>query len=221
MAYKSIFDYLKEDSQFKNIHSKCIEMEKAIMEEAYGLTLISGRVISELLIKIFVKHDKKLSKKYFRKKDDGNNYHPKFFDMLIDCQNKKILEKEIIDKYFILKRYGDPNAHGESSENYSIADLKKVHSLVFELSLNCFNEFNIKKNISYEYRLDQYEKKLLTTLKEREEQIKSIRSDEVSKDNLISRKLCKSVLAIIVSNSFLIKTSTNLSFQFEVSSFLF
>ena len=36
-----------------------------------------------------------------------------------------------------------------------------------------------------EFLLNNNEKKLFTTLKEREEQIKYIRSDEVSKDNLI------------------------------------
>ena len=201
MVYESIFDYLKEDSQFKNIHSKCIEMEKAMMDEAYSLSLISGRIISELLIKIFIKHDKKLSKKFFKKNEDGSVYHPKLSHMLKDCQNKKILDRDIIDKYYILKRYGDPNAHGESSENYSIADLKKVHCLVFDLSLNCFNEFNIKKNISYEYRLDKKDYKLLTSLKEREEQIKYIRSDEVSRDDLIEYLKLKKIF--IPKESFL------------------
>ena len=185
MAYESIFDFLKEDSQFKNIHSKCIEMEKAIMNEAYGLSLISGRVISELLIKLFIKHDKKLSKKYFKKSGSGDDFHPKYAYMLKDCKSKKIIDYDTAKKYYTLKKYGDPNAHGESSEKYSIADLKKVHCLVFDIALNCFNEFNIKRNITYEYRLENYEKKLLATLKEREEQIKYIRSDEVSKENLI------------------------------------
>ena len=50
--------------------------------------------------------------------------------------------------------------------------------------------------------------------------LKLISAIKVSKDNLISGKLCKSVLAIIVSNSLLIKTLIKLSFQFEVSSSL-
>lgn len=186
MAYESIFDYLKEDSQFKNIHSKCIEMEKAIMEEAYTLSLISGRVISELLIKIFVKHDKELSKKHLKKKkSNGEEEHPKLYKMLGDCKKKRIIEGDIVDKYYTLKWYGDLNAHGESSEKFTFADLKHAHHLVFDIALDCFNEFNIKKNIQYEYKLNKNETKLLSTLKEREEQIKYIRRDEVSKENLI------------------------------------
>ena len=51
--------------------------------------------------------------------------------------------------------------------------------------------------------------------------LKLISTIKVNKDNLISYKLCKSVLAMIVSNSYLIKTLIKLYFQFEISSFLF
>ena len=184
MEYESVFDFLKDDESFYDIYNHCKSMEKEIILESYDLSLVKGRTVCEKLIKKIAKNDSRVSYIFSKKKRNGKQYNPGLAEVLGECSDKKILKRNLINKYYDIKKYGDAGAHGDDSDKYDITDCKKVHKWVFDIAINCYNEFNYPKEITYFYGLDKFNYSIEITPEEREEDLVNLHQNEVVPENI-------------------------------------
>ena len=184
MEYKSVFDFLKEDNNFHDVYKQCKGMEREIVLESYDLSFVKGRSVCEKLINKFARSDSRVSPIFSKKKRNGKPYIPGLAELLGLCSDNKVVKRHILNKYYDIKKYGDAGAHGDDSDKFDITDCQKVHKMVFDITLHCYNEFNYPKDISYFYDLDKFEYSIEISPEEREEQLNEIHQNEVSPKNL-------------------------------------
>lgn len=191
MDYESIFNFLNDDKKFNQIYQECLAFENTILNNLYTSSLRNGRVISELLIKKIAHKSSKLRKKFFKVKD-GKKPKTELYKIIKGCYFEKLIDEDTKEKYFTVKEYGDANAHGENFYEYDLLDCKKVHKLLFELSLDCFKmfhdddlKFDYLNDLSYNYNLNS-QKPSKFTAEERIELIDKIYADEINKKNFIN-----------------------------------
>ena len=199
MEYKSVFDFLKEEDSFSDVYRQCKKMEKEIVLQSYDLSFVKGRTVCEKLINKFARNDSRVSYIYSKKKDNGEPYIPGLSKLLWLCKRKNVVNRNIIDKYYDIKEYGDAGAHGDESDNYDITDCQKVHKLVFDITLHCYNEFNYPKNVSYFYGLDKFDYSIEISPEEREEQLNELHQNEVNPENLKDSFISKKIFLTIES----------------------
>lgn len=184
MDYKSIFDFLKDDDRFNSVYDKCIEVEKSIIQNSSNAIFILGRSISEELIKLIIKDNKKLSKRFFKKKSDGSYKDYSLESMINSCKTEKLISNSIQKKYHKIRKWGNATVHGKETGDF-INEFEKEHKMLFDISLHCYNYFNIRKDIMYQYYLDDYDFKIETSARQRENQINNVHFNDVSQENLI------------------------------------
>ena len=206
MEYTSIFEFLSEDNKFDQIYQECLALENTISNNLIATSLRNGRVICELLIKKLAKSNSRLRKKFFEEDDEGNKPRTELFKIIKGCYKEKIIDKQTKEKYFTVKGYGDPNAHGEDYYEYDILHCQKVHKLLFELSLDCFKyfhdddlKFDYLDDLKYSYTLNKLKPSKFTT-EERMDFIDKIYEDEINKSNFINYINLKKIF--INKNSF-------------------
>lgn len=199
MEYKSVFDFLKEEDDFQEVYEQCKKMEREIVLESYDLSFVKGRTVCEKLINKFARNDSRVSYLYSKKKDNGDPYIPGLGELLKHCKKKNVVERNIIDKYYKIKKFGDAGAHGDNSDEYDITDCKRVHKLVFDITLHCHNEFEYPKNVSYFYGLDKFDYSIEVSPEEREEQLNEIHQNEVNPENLKDSFSSKKIFLTIES----------------------
>lgn len=208
MEYKSIFDFLKADERFSNVYMMCISMEKAIITNSYNESLILSRVASELVMKLMI-DDSKYRFDFLKKnkygdpivKDNGLNVYISLYDMIEKCKEHELIGNNVKKRYEYIRDVGNSNTHGEQLSNYGIVDCEKAHKHLFQISLHGYNKLNKENNqFQYEYYLGNYDFTIQVSPEERENQLNSVRFEEVTKDNLIS--LYQSKQVFIPINSF-------------------
>lgn len=184
MAYTSVFDFLNEDNEFSDVYKHCTRMEKHIILESFDSSLFHGRIACEKLIKKIAKNDSRASYLFSQKNNDGSPIIPGLAKMLGACRKNKIVNKNLLKKYEVVKKYGDSCAHGDDSDQYDISDCKRVHKLLFDLSLECYNDFNFPKDVSYYYDLDKFTYTIEISPEERDDELKNLHQNEVSTENI-------------------------------------
>lgn len=191
MTHESAFKFLGDDNKFDHIYQECLAFENTILNNLYSTSLRSGRVICELLIKKIAHKSSKLRKEFFEVKN-GKKPKTELYKIIKGCYFEKLIDKKTKEKYFTVKEYGDSNAHGENFYEYDLLDCKKVHKLLFELSLDCFKmfheddlKFDYLNDLSYNYNLDS-QKPSKFTAEERIELIDKIYANEINKNNFIN-----------------------------------
>ena len=211
MEYKSIFDFLKDDEKFDDIYEKCIEVEKSIIQKSSNAIFILGRSVSEDLIKLIVKDNPTLSRRFFKKNPDGSMPLVSLHSMINACKDKKLISRSIYDKYHKIKKWGNATVHGDNTDDF-INEFEKEHKMLFDISLHCYNKFNYTKDIQYEYYLDNYDFKIETYEEQRLKQINSIHFTEVNQENLIESFESKNIfIPIKFFNNILNKYSDKLN----------
>lgn len=199
MEYESVFDFLKDEDNFLDVYTQCKKMEKEIILESYDLSFVKGRTVCEKLINKFARRDSRVSYIYSQKKENGDPYIPGLAKLLKLCKRNKVVNRNVIDKYYDIKNYGDAGAHGDESDRYDITDCQKVHKLVFDITLHCFNEFNYPKNVNYFFGLDKFDYSIEISPEEREEQLNELHQNEVVPENLKNAFLSKKIFLTIES----------------------
>lgn len=184
MEYESVFDFLKDEEEFNDIYKDCKSMERQIILESYDLSFVKGRNVCEKLINKFAKNDSRTTHMFSQKKRDGTDYFPNLAKVLRECKYKKIISRNLLDKYYIIKEYGDAAAHGDDVDKFDISDCQRVHKLVFDITLNGYNEFNYPKDITYFYNLDKFDYTIEISPEEREEELKNLHQNEVAVENI-------------------------------------
>lgn len=184
MEYKSVFDFLKDEDDFQDIYKDCKSMERQIIFESFDMSFVKGRTICEKLIKKFAKRDSRTAFLFSEKKDDGTPVIPHLSKLLWNCKHKNVVERDIIKKYYDIKEFGDAGAHGDNVDRFDINDGKTVHKLVFDITLNGYNEFNYPKDVLYFYGLDNIDYKIETSPEDREEELDSLHLNEVNPENI-------------------------------------
>ena len=184
MEYKSVFDFLKDDEDFLDIYKDCKSMERQIILESFDMSFVKGRTVCEKLIKKFAKRDSRTSFLFSERKDDGTLKIPHLSKLLWNCKHKNIVERDVINKYYDIKKLGDAGAHGDNVDRFDITDSKTVHKLVFDITLNAYNEFSYPKDVLYFYGLDKIEYTIETSPEDREEELNNLHLNEVSPKNI-------------------------------------
>lgn len=182
MANESVFSFLTEDTNFKQVHKTCLELEKAIANEMYDSALSRSRVAIEELVEIIIVKDEmdmKLSKEVYKGK------HTSLSFILDKCERKKYISKSFYNKLkSFVRDYGNAGSH-KNKENFTLNDVKPAHKLIFDFSLDVFKRFETRFKKDYEFDLSYLEGNKNFTKKEADEIIKNTRMDEVSTDSII------------------------------------
>ena len=188
---ESIFEFLRDDNKFNQIYDDCVSFEKNILISSYSTSLAKARTIAESLLKKLVQTNKALKKKFSKTDENGRKYDWGMFRLIKGCYKEKLIDKNSREKYFTIKGYGDATVHGENYEKYDLDDCKKVHKLLFELSLDCFKrfhdddlKFDYLNNLEYNYNLDNIEP-LKFTAKQRSKFVDNLYENEINKDKFI------------------------------------
>ena len=184
MEYESVFDFLKDGEDFKDIYKDCKSMERQMILESYDLSFVKGRNVCEKLINKIAKNNSKMSYLFSRKKRNGEPFVPGLAEVLGDCSDKRIISRNISNKYYTIKEYGDAGAHGDNVDKYDVSDCQRVHKLVFEIALNGYNEFNYPKDITYFYGLDKFDYTIEISPEDREEELNNLHQNEVAIENI-------------------------------------
>lgn len=198
-AYKSVFDFLKDDDEFYDIYRCCREMENEILIKSIDMTFVKGRKVCENLIKKIAKNNPKLSYLFSSDEHNGKSHGPEFYKILAACRDKKVINRNIINKFYEIKKLGNVGAHKINVDKYKI-HCKKFHKMIFDITLDCYNEFNYPKNVSYYYGLDKIHYAIKTTSDDRKEDLNDLRVNEVDPDNV--EEYYKSNNVFLLINSF-------------------
>ena len=178
MEYISVFDFLKNDDRFDEVYKRCIEMEKAILDQSEYAPFTLARSASEAVITIVAKNDSELNKKFFKDNCDYN-----FSELIFQCKKKNLISNRIHKKYLKLKNWGNATVHVDNDIDF-VNEYKTDHRYLFDVSKHCYNLFH-DDELLYEYNLDDYDLKIETYEEERNHQIENVRFEEVSSENLI------------------------------------
>ena len=191
MDYESTFKFLSDDNKFNHIYQECLSFENNLLNNLYTSSLRTGRVVCELLIKKLAQTNSKLRKRFFEVNENGEKPKNNLYGIIKGCYKEKLIDKQMKEKYFSVKSYGDANAHGENFDEYDLLDCQKVHKLLFEISLDCFKklheddlEYDYLNDLKYDYNLDKLQPSKFTA-EERKELVEKIYVDEIVKDNFI------------------------------------
>lgn len=182
MRYISVFDFLKEDDGFYDVYRDCLSMEKQMIYESFDMSYVKGRTICEKLIRKIAKSNPKVSYLFSRKKKDGKPFIPGLAETLGACSDKRIISRKTGNKYYQIKKVGDAGAHGECIDEYNLNYSKKIHKMVFDITMECYNEFNYPIKVPYFYGLDE-NNKIENTPENRQEELNDLHLKEVAPDN--------------------------------------
>lgn len=182
MVNESIFSFLTEDINFKQVHKTCLELEKAIANEMYDSALSRSRVAIEELVEIIIvkdEMDKKLSKELYKGK------HTSLSHILNRCSGEGYISKSFYNKLkSFVKDYGNAGSH-KNKKNFTLDDVKPAHKLIFDFSLDVFQRFERRFKKEYIFDLSYLKGNENFTKKEADEIIKDTHVNEVSTDSII------------------------------------
>lgn len=186
MEYKSIFDFISREKKFKNIHSLCIQFEKNIINECYNAALMASRAISELLIIMIASSDNELRNNSLVKKDKEWHIKEGFnLNALIKrSYEKKLISFNIKEKYFYIKKYGNLNSHAITINNFGLENCKEIHHDLFDILLDCYNNFYFE-DIDYYYNLDDLNFNARLNSDEVINYLNNIHENEINRDEFI------------------------------------
>lgn len=199
-ANKSVFDFLKDDDEFYDIYKCCRDMEKAIIFKTIDTTFFKGRKVCENLIKKIAKNNPKVSYLFSSDKHNGKSHGPEFSKILGACRDKKVISRNIINKFYEIKKLGNVGAHELNVDKYDMTHCKNFHKMVFDITVDCYNKFNYPKNVSYYYGLDKVHYKIEYMSDDRKEDLNDLRVDEVDIENI--EEYYKSNDIFLLVNSF-------------------
>lgn len=182
MVNESIFNFLTEDINFKQVHKTCLELEKAIANEMYDSALSRSRVAIEELVEIIILKDEmdmKLSKEVYQGK------HTSLTHILNRCSKEGYISKSFHKqlKSFV-KDYGNAGSH-KNKKKFSIEEVKQAHRLIFDFTEDVFKRFERRFKKDYVFDLSYLEGHKNFTKKEADEIIKDTHINEVSTDSII------------------------------------
>ena len=110
MVTGSIFDFLNNIKQLNEVYLQCIAMEKEISMEIYSNAIVTGRTITELIVKIIAKTDNEISKRFFKVRN-GHEPKPKLWKLKDACYGKKLFSKEIYKLIDEIQEMGNDSHH--------------------------------------------------------------------------------------------------------------
>lgn len=182
MSTESIFSFLLKNKYFKNVHKKCLELEKAIANEMFDPALNISRVTMEWLLEIIIKkdeNDKKLSKEVYSKKDTP------LIHILNRCNSKNYIDSGFYNRlYKFIKEYGNAGSH-KNTKNFDCEDVKYAHKLIFDFSLDVFKRFDSRFEKEYVFDLNYLNQNKNFTKSELDEIRRDISIPDVSTDGII------------------------------------
>lgn len=154
MAYKSIFDYMKDDETFKDAYNTCIAMEKNIIMGLANTSIGVARSASEIFIRLVLdKEDKDFYKELNSQVDQyGNKKNPTLNQMIRGAVDRGLILNHIFNKYRTVKNSGNANIHGNKLEQYDLDDSKNIHEYLFDIARDCYNKYHKNDPIKIKYR---------------------------------------------------------------------
>lgn len=184
MSEESIFVFLNNEKQLKEVYLQCIAMEKEISMELYSNAIVTGRTISEMLVKIIAKTNQDLSKKYFKKKN-GKEPKPKLWKLKDACKHNDLISPEVYNLIGEIQDLGNDSHHSAILSKYTLDNAKEVHKKVFDFCLYAYNKFFDKIIIEYEFNLDYLNGNTTFTHEELMNHINNIQENTVYIPDLI------------------------------------
>ena len=189
MDYVSNFNFLKDKKGFKDIYSMCMQFEKNIIMQCFNSALMTGRVISELLIIKLGLKDKYIRKNLLVK--ENSHWKIKKYtsleNVILSCYNSQenILDYDTKETYFSIKFLGNLNAHGVNINQFGLSHCKDMHAYIFEIAVQCFNQFFDIDVDKYEYNLDNVDTNVKFNSDEVFNFLNNIHENEINTKNFI------------------------------------
>ena len=184
MGAGSIFDFLINVKELKEVYLQCIAMEKEISMEIYSNAIVTGRTIAEMIVKIIAKTDKKLSKRFFKVKY-GREPKPKLWELKDACYNEDLISKKIYKIIEDIQEMGNDSHHSSILSKYTLDNAKEVHEKVFLICLDTYNNQFDHERIDYKFDLDYLNEDVSFTHKELLNHINKIQENTVFINDLL------------------------------------
>ena len=184
MAAGSIFDFLTNKKQLNEVYLQCIAMEKEISIELYSNAIVTGRTITEMILKIIAKTDKQLSKKFFKVKK-GREPKPPLWKLKDACNNKNLISRDIYKIIEDIQEMGNDSHHSSILSKYTLDDAKEIHEKVFIFCLDTYNNFFDDINIDYQFDLNYLDEGVIFSHDELMNHLSNIQENTVYIPDLI------------------------------------
>ena len=189
MQYKSNFSFLKGKKGFKDIFNISKQFEKSIINQCFNAALMAGRLVSELLlIKISLQDDYIRNNLLIKKNSQWQIKKDVSVDNIIwKCYKSHdvLFDKEIKEKFFLIKNMGNLNAHGININKYGLNQCKEMHKLLYDVAVNSFKQFYDVDIEEYNYNLDKVNINKRFTSDEIFNYLNNIHENEINTKNFI------------------------------------